>query len=245
MSWRHLGKYIVGGLIAVFFIGIAIPKLTVRDLVPVDGARGRCAKVAIDRQFENLNLWERIAVFLGKSRITATTPTYAEMESFTFFRVPLGVLRGQPGMKTVLFCDFAEDTAQLPLPENLPSGWYAHRLSGASFIVTRQERLPEIGATEGYAYGEQVSASFAVTTLTPQAWAAEEQWLDDPTLVISKTWTETYGHPTLDVVHRTEADPQRTKYLFVGDRVYTVANYPEKGAGLGICNDLIEAYAAE
>jgi hypothetical protein len=133
----------------------------------------------------------------------------------------------------------------LPLPEKLPDGWYAHRTSDTSFFITLQKDLPNIGATEGYAYGDQVGVSLATTTLTPQLWVAGQQWLDDTALIISKNWVEAHGHTMLQVEHQTEASPELTDYLFVGDRVYTITLYPDKGAGLAIFSNLQEKYSAD
>jgi len=90
-------------IIIVLLIGIAIPKLTVHDLVPVDTLLKQCANIASNLHYDNPI--ENIALFFGKSRIIAATPTSAEIESFTLFRIPLGFLLGQPGMKTIVFCN--------------------------------------------------------------------------------------------------------------------------------------------
>jgi len=97
---------IIISIVAILLIGIAIPKLTVHDLVQVDTSLKQCADIAINIHHDNP--FERVALFLGKSRIIATTPTSAEIESFTLFRIPLGILRGQPGMKTSVFCTPAQ-----------------------------------------------------------------------------------------------------------------------------------------
>lgn len=135
----------------------------------------------------------------------------------------------------------------LPLPEKLPAGWYAHRTSDTSFLITLQKDLPNIGATEGFAYGDQVGVSLATTTLTLQAWVAGQQWLDDTALIISKNWVEAHGHTMLQVEHQTEASPELLDYLFMGNRVYTITLYPDKGAGLSdnVLGAMIDKYAGD
>lgn len=42
---------------------------------------------------------------------------------------------------------------------SVPDGWYLHRVTGYenAMMLTRQEKLPDIGDTEGWAYGEQIN----------------------------------------------------------------------------------------
>jgi len=94
---------IIISIVVVLLIGIMIPKLTVHDLVPVDTLLKQCADIAFDIHHDNP--FEKVALFFGKSSIIATTPTSVEIESFTIFRIPLGFLLGQPGMKTSVFCN--------------------------------------------------------------------------------------------------------------------------------------------
>ena len=257
--WQKLSKIynfsitkIIIVIITVLLVGIAISKLTVYDLVPVDTLLKQCTNIASNLHYDNPI--ENVALFFGKSRIIAITPTSAEIESFTLFRIPLGILRGQPGMKTNVFCNPAGDwsatnvsDSYLPLPEKLSAGWYAHRTSDTSFFITMQKDLPNIGATEGFAYGDQVGVSLATTTLTPQVWVSEQQWLNDTALIISKNWVEAHGHTMLQIEHQTEASPELTDYLFVGDRVYTITLYPDKGAGLSdnVLGAMIDKYAGD
>lgn len=93
-------KKITITIIVILFIGIAIPKFTVHDLVPVDTNLRQFTTYSINQHYDNP--FERIALFLGKSRIIATTPTSAEIESFTIFRIPLGFFRGQPDTKLLI-----------------------------------------------------------------------------------------------------------------------------------------------
>jgi len=94
------------GIFIFVGIGIAIPKLTVYDTVPVSAQLKRCTDSAIDH-FDNPI--ERIALMLGKSRIVETQgPAEAMIEFYTIFRIPLGVLRGQPDMKLGVFCNMID-----------------------------------------------------------------------------------------------------------------------------------------
>ena len=98
-------KTLLMNLLGIFLfigIGIAIPKLTVYDTVPVGAQLKRCTNSATEH-FDNP--FERIALALGRSRIIATQgPAEATMEFYTIFRIPLGVLRGQPNMKLGVSC---------------------------------------------------------------------------------------------------------------------------------------------
>lgn len=93
-------------IIIVLFIGIMIPKFTVHDLVPVDTFLKQCADISIN--LHQNNLFEKVALLLGKSRIIETGVNEVTIESFTIFRIPLGFLLGQPGMKRIVFCNPAQ-----------------------------------------------------------------------------------------------------------------------------------------
>lgn len=104
--WQKLSKIfnspkkIIITIVAVLLVGIVIPKLTVHDLVPVDTNLRQFITYSINQHYDNP--FERIALFLGKSHIVAATPTSAEIESFTIFRIPLGLFSGQPDMKLLI-----------------------------------------------------------------------------------------------------------------------------------------------
>jgi hypothetical protein len=98
---------IIVAVICLLITGVIIPKLTVRDLVPVDQRLKRCVDLAIKTHYDNP--FERLALYLGKSRIVSALPASAEIESFTIFRIPLGVLRGQPNAKLGVFCNLIGD----------------------------------------------------------------------------------------------------------------------------------------
>lgn len=91
---------IIISIVVFLLIGIAIPKITVYDLVPVDTSLRQFITHDINQHYDNS--FERVALFFGKSRIIEITPTSAEIESFTIFHIPLGFLRGQPNMKLLI-----------------------------------------------------------------------------------------------------------------------------------------------
>ncbi len=107
-------------IIAILFIGIAIPKLTVHDLVSVDERMKRCVNYAISESYDNPI--ERIALFLGKSRVISVNEYQSDagVESYTLFRIPLGVLRGQPDATLGVTCDFAADSWNSQINRNFP-----------------------------------------------------------------------------------------------------------------------------
>lgn len=98
--WLHIT---LGIVIILLLTGITIPKLTVRNLVPVDERLAQCVAYAINETYDNPV--ERVALFLGKSRIIATDQNNIAVESFTLFRIPLGALHRQPGMTLKITCD--------------------------------------------------------------------------------------------------------------------------------------------
>ncbi|HEY4479316.1 MAG TPA: hypothetical protein VI981_03100 [Candidatus Paceibacterota bacterium] len=111
--WLH----ITVGIVAILLVGIAIPKLTVHDLVPVETRLRQCATLGVTQHLDNP--LERIALFLGESRITrADNNNGIEVESFTIFRIPLGILRGQPDMKLGVFCSPAGDPSGTQVMES-------------------------------------------------------------------------------------------------------------------------------
>lgn len=153
--------------------------------------------------------------------------------------------QGKDMVTTFTSAGISEQT--LPLPQNLPDGWYAHRITDTSFFITKQKVLPDIRA-EGYAYGDQVWVSLATNTLTTDEWMAQRSGFDlnDTALFFSQVWTKSHGHPLLQVEHHTPALDQLTDFLFVGDRVYTISLYPYPGGeGLGIFNAFIDSYSAD
>lgn len=93
---------IAGGIVFILAAGIAITKLTVRDLVNVDQ---QLRKDILQLAYEHYdNPLERILITLGKGRIvSANPPASAEVQFFTLFHIPLGILRGQPDARLAIF----------------------------------------------------------------------------------------------------------------------------------------------
>ena len=84
-------------LLFIVILGIAVPKLTVKDAVQVDGEFRNNIMEAISVHYDNP--LQKIALLLGKSRIVSATELSAEIESFTMFNIPLGFFYGIPDMK--------------------------------------------------------------------------------------------------------------------------------------------------
>jgi hypothetical protein len=89
---------IIGAIIFILTVGVAITRLTVHDLVSVDQ---QLKKNIMQLAYEHYdNPLERIAIKLGRGRIVSVNPpASAEVQFFTLFHIPLGVLRGQPDAK--------------------------------------------------------------------------------------------------------------------------------------------------
>lgn len=132
-----------------------------------------------------------------------------------------------------------ENNSSLRLPSveaMVPMDWYEHRLSDTHIILTRQADLPNIGATEGYAYGEQININVLPIDVSPEEWIAQKTHIDlDDVLVREAAWSIVdNGDNIIDagdvkflrVEHETPAAPQLTYYIFESDRVYVFSLYP-------------------
>jgi len=118
--------------------------------------------------------------------------------------------------------------------------WYAHRISDNYILLTRQEELPDVGATEGYAYGEQIGINLIKSDMSPEEWVAQKVFIDlDDVLVLSKEWSTYNGQKLLTVEHEVAGAGGKmlTEYLFAGDLIYIVFLYP-----LEIYDDASGAY---
>ncbi len=93
---------IIGAIIFILVVGIIITRLTVHDLVSVDQ---QLRKNIMQLAYEHYdNPLERIAMKIGKGRIILVNPpASAEVQFFTLFHIPLGVLRGHPYAKLEIF----------------------------------------------------------------------------------------------------------------------------------------------
>jgi hypothetical protein len=94
-------------LFAVLAVGVAIPKLTVHDLVPVEPSLKDCVSLGVGAHYDNP--LDRLALLLGRSQIVSATRSSAEVENFTLFRIPLGALHGDYGLREGIFCDMIGD----------------------------------------------------------------------------------------------------------------------------------------
>ncbi len=99
---------VIAAIILVFSLGAAVTKFTVFDLVQVEP---KFKEEIINKTEKYLdNPFERLALWTGKCRITSARPPFsAEAECFTLFRIPIGVLRGQPNMKVGIFLNSTTD----------------------------------------------------------------------------------------------------------------------------------------
>lgn len=127
---------------------------------------------------------------------------------------------------------------------SVPEGWHLHRLSNSYFLLTRQEKLPEIGGTELYAYGEQIGISVIPIDTTPEEWVAQKMHIDlDDVLVKKATWGMADGYKLLRVEHETPADPQLSEYLFTENVIYIFSLYPIPNANTAIFEEMVSEFA--
>ena len=118
----------------------------------------------------------------------------------------------------------------LPVPVVTLSNWYMHHISKANIIYTRTKELPNIGATEGYAYGEQIYITvmpFDGRIIKPEEWE-QISWISDEAMVNETEWKIFSDFKTLRVRHEAggASGEQVTFYLFAKDRVYNISVYP-------------------
>ena len=124
------------------------------------------------------------------------------------------------------------NNAVLALPDiPAPSGWYAHRIDsiGPQFILyTRSSTLPNIGATEGTAWGEQIDVDVATTTLSPEDYIAHEGF-DGPAGQIFESGWSTLNNYRLFTIQGQGAEGElfKSEFLFTSSTVYNFNLYPD------------------
>ncbi len=94
---------IIISALALVIVGVALPKLTVWNPMPISKNLETCVNNALYQKYQNP--LARAALMLGKNRITQTSASEATVKSFTLFRLPLGVFQGQPSMEISVACD--------------------------------------------------------------------------------------------------------------------------------------------
>lgn len=130
-----------------------------------------------------------------------------------------------------------------PVSITPPVGWYSHYINGG-LLLTRQKELPDIGATEGYAYGEQISISLVPLNASPEEWVAQKTYFDLGDVLIRKAeWDTSNGYKLLRVERETPAAPQLSEYLFVGNKVYIFSLYPISNANMAIFEEMVGEFA--
>lgn len=142
-----------------------------------------------------------------------------------------------------------------PADFNIPTGWYMHEMNSGNLLLTRQKELPDIGATEGLAYGEQIAISSIKLDQPIDSWIAQ-RIPDDDSLYISKERGTLNGHQTLKVEHEAEAAGKILDYyIFSADHAYVFSLYPLETIGSGktirntadikILEQLVKEYASK
>lgn len=150
-----------------------------------------------------------------------------------------------------------EQNSELPINEepgiglvenmSIPNGWYAHYMSDTNVMLTRQPELPDIGHTEGYAYGEQINISTSAYSGEPEAWE-QLAWTKDETRIQEMRWDSIGGIETLHLRHEAggAAGDTLTYYLFTTDTVHILSLYPvEETENLDLFINFVHDYARE
>ncbi|GEM_PF-3130997 len=97
----------------ILFIGIVIPKLTVRDNVSLTAEEKSCLRVSIQQQFDHP--LQRIALWLGKSAVMykqgdgVIKSSTLIVKSYTIFRIPLPATRFFNRFTSHIICDWASE----------------------------------------------------------------------------------------------------------------------------------------
>lgn len=215
------------GIILFLGIGIAIPKLTVHDLVSVDVNLRQCAAYAVSEQFDNF--FERAALVPGKSRIMKTGINNVEIESFTLFRIPLGVLRGQPDMKLGVTCDFAgtPDTTIVSAAQ-VPDGWYSHDLTSTIaapellkyIVLTKHKDLPQRNPSDAPYDTPQITVSEWKISISPEQKVQQEGLGTSDSIdagMDAGRWSTYKGHKMFTIMLQEGGD---AVLLFGGNTMY-------------------------
>jgi hypothetical protein len=112
-----------------------------------------------------------------------------------------------------------------------PAGWYAHSQGINAVFFTKQADLPDVGATEGYAYGEQIDVS--AVALTP-GWANANIGNASGTIGAppANDWGMLDGYQTIKAEIGTEADNELIYAIFdpAHYTVYEFILYPYPNA---------------
>lgn len=100
-------------VLALIIIGIAIPKLTVRDTVQLTDKEKSCVQTSIKQQLDHP--LQRLALALGKSAVVEKQgdgiikPNTMIVKSYTIFRIPLPVTRLFNQFTQHVICDWASE----------------------------------------------------------------------------------------------------------------------------------------
>lgn len=138
--------------------------------------------------------------------------------------------------------------AVLSLPDiAAPSGWYSHHIKdiGPQFILyTRSSTLPNLGATEGTAWGEQIDVDVATTTLSPEDYITHEGF-DGPEGQIFESGWGTLDDFRLFTIRGQGAEGElfKAKFLFTSGTVYSFNLYPDDAKDYADLNLIVDEIA--
>lgn len=90
MNMNKYWLHITFGIVLVLLVGIAIPKLTVHDTVPV-GVDRSCIDSAL--RLEGLHPIQLLLYSTGAFQVTKAEPGGGEVKFYTLFRIPLDTMR--------------------------------------------------------------------------------------------------------------------------------------------------------
>lgn len=124
----------------------------------------------------------------------------------------------------------AREKAPIDINESyftVPAGWYLHRTHPSAVMLTEEQKLQDIGATETFAYGEQIGISVMKIDKSPKEWIAH--WVpDNDPIFLTKEWGVLNGYPTFITEHISPAADVLDIYLFKDGHAYVFSAYPSK-----------------
>lgn len=140
------------GFVVFIGFGVIVTRLTVHNLVDVSVYRcGNPERLLSVRQDNPL---KRVAMSLGKSRVISVTMTQAELESFTIYHIPIGVITRQPALIVSVECIPASDennkrAEKSATPVEIKWGTYTNNELGISMEIPLVEDINELSGGVG------------------------------------------------------------------------------------------------
>jgi len=136
---------------------------------------------------------------------------------------------------------------------SVPEGWYVNKTdTDGAILITKHETLPNIGATETYAYGDLIIISIVTDTT-----GAPLKWVDTPEKYVDENYPDSKNNPllhlnwgsfnqyqTLDVVEDDSlgGDYALTRYVFTNEQIVSFHLYGNRAENISVLDEVIKSY---